>query len=401
MDLRITLASLALFTATAIAQEGQGAEQPNSGAVIEELQAEKARLLKEIDFARLRAASAGKSLAEKLGARGQSFASIDAGTNQPASPVAMQMQKARVMTEAERADLKDDVLMTIDGVPLYQGEYDTLMNYLGELPNSGPEEIRAQRVMFELIRIKTVQAAFPENDAEGQVSEVYAQLQQGKPLSELAASIGTVLGAKEDGSLEVTRNSFLGTAFERAAFALQKGETSRPIRTVFGFAVFQADDIQKGAESALDKVVGHAVLVKYAGDEKQVNLAQGKAARGQAVILVREESAMGLLPALYRPMPPVQDSPANNLDGLNGRLQAVRNAIEKLGAGDATAPDVQAQLKSLKQQEIDLMKAIEGVQKVTGDIEAGGLPAAPVKVPGKKDADQATIQPAKVLPLKK
>ena len=234
MDLRLITASLLFAATTVLAQEPPdvppatkpgkqvSAEQdpekqgPSSGTVISDLRREKERLLREIEYAKSRAKNANKMLAEKLGKRGQTFASIDAGTNQPARPQPVATQKARVFTEGERVNYGDDVMLVVDGIEIRQPEFDSMMEYMRSLSNTGEDSMRAQRILFELIRTYSVAAAFPENDAEARIAEVYARLEGGEKMVDIAKEYGTVLGAQQDGSVVVTRNSFLGTKLERS-----------------------------------------------------------------------------------------------------------------------------------------------------------------------------------------
>ena len=423
MTLRTVLAALILTSAVfgqqdvparqdpkpdvqAPAKQEPAKQEPNAGDIIAELQREKDRLNREIAYAKSRAANANRVLSEKLTRQALEIPAIDAGTNQPAPMVNSQMKKARVMTESELAIAPDNLMMTIDGIALQQQEYDGLMEYLRSLPNSGTDDVRAQRVLFELIRVKSVRAAFSGNAAEARVAEIKGQLENGTPIDELAGSVGTVLGAKDGGKVDVTRNSFLGTGFEQIAFALEEGERSRPFRTVFGFVIFQAEAITKGTEPSLDKVTGTAVQVKYVGDEQQLNLAQAKASRGQVEIIVRDESVMNLLPALYRP---AGAQPMSALDTLRTQLNSVNQAIARLAEAGSDNKEAMIQLEALEAQKAKLEQALlnqaaPGVD--TGDVIMPGrlIPSADLPQAGdlaEKPGKPPVIKPPVKAPVKK
>ena len=415
MDFRIILASLLFLAGTATAQQDpppdatpeqapkKQAQAPSSATIIEQLRKEKERLQREIDYAKARAENANKMLAQKLARVGQEIPSIDAGTNRPRPATSPGVKKARLMTDPERNGLRESVMMTVNGVELFQNEFDDLMFYLRSLDKAGDESMHAKRVLLELIRIKSVQAMYPENSAEGTVSDVYAKMNKGKSMPELVKSYGSVLGASEDGTVEVTRNSFLGPQFEQIAFGLDEGKVSRPFRNVFGFVVFRADQVTKGAEPGLDKVKGYAVQVKYDGDEQELNLAQAAAARGQADILVRDQKTLDMMPALYRPESKPQGAPANTDDPninvvatLKARLKAIETRIAKASSSEELTPEQKAELKSLIQQKAQLEEAIQSVKQTTGqEAEVPVVPARVVEKPKKPDGDVKKLNPKK------
>ena len=414
MDLRLISASLLLAATTALAQEvppgskppvqepaaQEPAPQKSSGDIITELQREKARLQREIEYAKSRAKNANKMLAEKLGKRGQSFGSIDAGTNMPARPQPMAMKKARLINESERVNYGDDVMLVVDGLEVRQPEFDGLLTYMQSLSNTGDDAMRSQRIMFELIRVYSVAAAFPENAAEAEITDIYGQLQSGTPMADVVKRHGAVLGAKEDGTVVVTRNSFLGTKFEAMAFGLKEGETSRPFRNVFGYVIIAAEKIEKGSTPELDKVTASAVQVRYSGDQTKLNEAQAAASRGQVEVLVRDEQVLAMLPAMYKPMPATPSKPVDPRSQLTRQLQAVQARIKQLESGQVESANPKTELDALKKQVEALTKAIADLP-TPGD-DAGGPGVIPAKVIEKgsdviKKGSVAPLSPKKKL----
>lgn len=395
MDLRPFLTSLLLAAPTALAQgtsdkpagEAPGVATPqekaspqekSAGQILEDLAKEKERLEKEIQFAKQRVANAPKMLAEKLGNRGQgsqgqgAIRSIDAGTNAPPVAAITRPKLARVMTKEEAAAAGGDTLLTVNGQPIKQGEFDVLMEYLKGLTNTGTDEQRAQRVLFELIRIQAVASAFPENSADGQASEAFGLLENGTAIGELTSRYGSVFGAN-DGKIELTRNSVHGLRLEQIGFATEEGKHTRPFRTAFGNCILQVLKAEKGQSPELDKRTVAVVQVKYMADEAQLNMAQASAARGQVDILCRDDGVLGMLPMMYRP----QEAPAVPTSPLNGLLQSlesVEKSIQALSA-DASSEDAKAQLESLKIQREKLKSAIADMQKsgAAGATDGGGL----------------------------
>ncbi|MFO1077499.1 MAG: hypothetical protein U1E73_07210 [Planctomycetota bacterium] len=357
-----------------------------SGQILEELNKEKERLEKEIRYAKERVAGASRMLVEKLGQRGQEgIRSIDAGTNAPPVSPISRPKTARVMTAEELGAAAKDVMLTVNGQPITQGEFDGLLDYLKGLSNTGTDDQRSQRVLFELIRTQAVASAFPENTAQAQIVEAFGNLENGTAIQDLCTKYGSVFGASDGGKVELTRNSVHGLRLEQIAFGLEEGKHSRPFRTPFGYCFVQVDKIEKGASPELDKRTIQAVQVKYMADEAQLNMAQANAARGQVDILVRDQKVLDMLPMMYRPAPPPA-APANPLQNLQQSLESVENAIKALSADNASE-DGKAELESLKAQRDKLKATIEEMKKAMLEEAGDGIKKIDTDAP--KSADGA------------
>lgn len=402
MDVRLVLFSL-LLAAAAPAQDGvkpTGAASAPAGQaatgqdpdkpgpkpvdVIGELQREKERLQKEIEFARERAKQAGPALAAKLGKRGQTFAAIDAGSNAPPPSVAAPtMRKARVMTAEELSQHGQDVVATVNGLPVRQGQIDALLNYLKSSPVAGDDTQRAQRVWFDVIRTQAMVASFPENEAGARIADALGELEQNKPFAEVVKHFGTVQGAQPDGSVEITRNSFLGTQFEQLAFTLQPGSRSRPFYTAQGAAILHVDAVEKGASPELDKVKAKVIQVAWQTDPATLQRALTAATTGQVEVLVRDANVLKQLPPLYQPLAP-QPAQDHGLATMIDTLSQLDALIAKLKATDSE--DAKAQLEKALQQRVQLQKAIEEM-RAQEESDAD-----------KEVAPDGTVKPAKVVP---
>ncbi|MCR9248610.1 MAG: peptidylprolyl isomerase [bacterium] len=422
MDLRLPPAALLsaalLFASTALAQsetpaakppavaeesqasQGQDPEKqdPSSGDVITQLREKKAQLQREIEYARERAKNANKMLANKLARQPQSIKSIDAGTKTPPRPKAAPVQKARTFTPGELQSHGADTMMLVDGIAVKQAEFEGLMNYMRSLANTGTDAMRSQRILFELIRTYAVAAAFPDSNAKQRATSVADQMKNGADVFELVESNSAVLGAQPDGTITVTRNSFLGTSLEKAAFELKEGETSAPFRNVFGFCVLQATKIEKGAKPELDRIIAKGVQVRYVDDQNRLNMAQGNASRGQVEVVARDDKVLEMLPAMYRPNPVAPVKPADPRTTLTNQLQIIKKRMAEIAKRND--PNSKAELETLQNQAIEIQKAIGKLPK-EGMIDMESVPGkvAPGKVaPGK--AAPIKVEPGKVIPAK-
>jgi hypothetical protein len=350
MDSRLVLAPLLLLGLRANAQQDPDKPAETPAKTITELTTEKERLEAEIAFARDRAKTMRGDLAGKLTSRSQTFRAIAAGTTAPAAAAVSQRRFARLFEAAEKSDLAPDTLLTVNGRPIREGDVEGLLAYLRSLPNSGDDAMRTQRVLFELIRTEAVAAAFAENEAEARIGEVLGELEKGKPIADVAKSFGTVSGANDAGTVEVTRNSFLGIRIEQAAFSTEPGQRSRPIRTPQGFCVVGVDKIEKGSTPDLDKVTATVVQVGYVAEPAALQKAMAAPATGQVDIAVRDEKVLEMLPAMFRPAPtkPSEDQAATQIKALEEAIGRIDGEIEKLKS--ATDDASKTRLQQLETQ---------------------------------------------------
>ncbi len=358
---------------------------------ISDLTREKERLEREIAYAQQRVAGAKRMLAEKLGNRTQSLRAVKFQVATPPAPVARPpMKKARVMTDEERSSNTLDVMLTVDGQPVRQGQFDELVGYLRTVP--GPEGADAaqrnaldgQRAMFELVRTASVQARFHENPAEAQMADVLGQIQQGAKASDLVAKVGTVPGAQPDGTLEVTPNSFLGVKFEQTAFSLKPGQHSRPFLMPQGYVILECKE-RIATDGGGERVKVCALLIAWQGSPEELQSAQVAAATGQVDIVVRDAAVLELLPAIYRPAPAPNevDAGANQLAMLQQALAQLDAEIKKVQGIEGN--DAKQRLSQLQQQRDQMQAAIEEMRKKTdAEPNDGDVKAEPVKPPVKK-----------------
>lgn len=74
---------------------------------------------------------------------------------------------------------------------------------------------------------------------EYEAEDILRKLKEGTPFEELAKKFSKCPSARQGGDLGHFRRGQMVEAFEEAAFALKSGETSRPVRTRFGYHLIQ------------------------------------------------------------------------------------------------------------------------------------------------------------------
>ncbi len=369
MDLRLVTASLLLLGTAAMAQlptppapviptttPAQDPDKPKQtpADAVKELTSERDRLAREIAYAQERAKNGKAFLASKFSAKPQAFKSIDAGVTAPPMPV-MQMpaqpRTARLATKDEIASHTDDTMLIVNGRALPQGVFDQVMAYLAATPASGDESARAQRALFDLVRIEAVASSFEENEAAERVGGIQAELEAGKSIAELAKSVGTVPGANADGRIEVTRNSAFGPRFEQIAFSTEAGKRTRPFRNAMGIVILQVESMEKGASPELDKVIATALQVPYTPEAEALQKSHLAVNTGQVDIFARDQKALDLLPEMFRrPAPMMQPAPTQgvNVEVIQKQMKQLMEDMKALqGSVD---PDAVKKLQIMQQQ---------------------------------------------------
>lgn len=340
MELRLLTASLLFLGSTLVAQTQDPDKPQNSPqAQLEELAREKERLQKEVGYAKERAANQKKLLAEKMMRGKPQYKAIDAGANLPPAPsvkagTPVMPRMARVAGADELANFAEGTVMVVNGRPVPTRELDALTAFLAKTPSGGDDTMRAQRAAFDLIRIEATASTFDEAQAEceDQIGQIAQALDQGKPIAEFVKANGSVRGADAEGKVSVTPYSPFGPRFEQVAFSTEIGKRSRPFRTPEGIALLVVDGELKGERPELDRRNCTVVQVAYSKDAEAMTKAQTLINQGQIDILVRDEQAMAMVPAMFKPQvaPVVAPSPVVDVEATKKQMAELSDQMAPL-----------------------------------------------------------------------
>jgi hypothetical protein len=384
MYVRTAVVAPLMLAAVLNAQETPEIQGPTPAQQLEQLKLEKQRLQKEIGYAKERVDNASSLLSKKLQRSAPEFKSIDAG--KPKGMLSVQPRKrverkvARIGTAEEMKIGGGEALVVVNRRGISQAAYDDVSNYLKSYNPQANEDLTAQRVLYDLIRIEGVAGEFVENPGKVQLAEAYDKLRKGEMSFEDAAQkYGTVQGAGKDGQMNVTRNSVQGPFFEFLAFSTEVGKVSRPFLSPRGYVVLKPEQLIKGQQPSLDKVACKVVLFKFAEDDKVMLDAQYKVTSGQADVLVRDESILKKLPALYRPQE-ARPSPLKMMADQVRNLQGALDQLEAKGEGDTQqAQAIRGQIQALQKRidEIAAEKADETDDKQDADQKPDVIKGAP------------------------
>jgi peptidyl-prolyl cis-trans isomerase D len=118
-----------------------------------------------------------------------------------------------------------------------------------------PQEVRARHILIKFAQSKDGKiseevAAKTKEKAES----ILKKITEGEDFAELAKKYSEdKASAQEGGDLGFFRKGTMVKQFEEAAFALKKGETSKPVMTSFGYHIIRADDVHEEKTESLEE----------------------------------------------------------------------------------------------------------------------------------------------------
>ncbi len=134
-----------------------------------------------------------------------------------------------------------------------------------------PAMVKARHIL-----VKVDPRAKPEDvsAARARAQEIGKELDEGADFAKLARQYSDDTKTKnKGGDLGLFPRERMTPPFSRAAFALKKGEISRPVRTHFGFHIIKVEDKRAQEQMDLDRVKAR-IRSKLAGMRKNAGMAK-------------------------------------------------------------------------------------------------------------------------------
>ena len=127
-----------------------------------------------------------------------------------------------------------------------------------------PEQVRARHILIQLPPDASEEAVAA---AEAEAAELAGRLQAGEDFAELAAEHSDDPGSKAaGGDLGFFRRGQMVGPFEEAAFALEPGTLSEPVRTDFGIHLIRVEERREPELRTFDDVKGELARELLAGE---------------------------------------------------------------------------------------------------------------------------------------
>jgi peptidyl-prolyl cis-trans isomerase D len=150
------------------------------------------------------------------------------------------------------------------------------------------EEPKRLRVAHVLVRVPPVGGSDAENAAKAKVEDVIKRAKGGEDFAKLAREVSEdKASAVQGGDLGFVGPGELVAPFEQAAFALDQGEISAPVRTPFGYHAIRVIEVKEGGKAALNEVASKIKETLRA--QKSERAAQTRADEVRATLLSAKE----------------------------------------------------------------------------------------------------------------
>jgi peptidyl-prolyl cis-trans isomerase D len=199
-----------------------------------------------------------------------------------------------------------------------------------------PKRVEARHLLIK------VAAGEKDTKAKAAIESARAQLDSGADFAELVKKLSQAGDAANGGELGMMRQNdhLFDPALEQAAFALDVGKVSAPVKTAQGWELLKVEKTLPPEDKALDQVQGdlakelvmrqkESELAKKAADEAQGKLAAGDNLEDLFPAIERPVSKAGE-PAKFSPPP---DHPATETTGAFAR--SATGYVPKLGQSAA------------------------------------------------------------------
>ncbi|MFQ5645306.1 MAG: SurA N-terminal domain-containing protein [bacterium] len=125
------------------------------------------------------------------------------------------------------------------------------------------EQVKASHILFKTADKEKVKA---------KAEEVLKKIRQGKDFAEMAKKYSEDTTAKDGGDLGYFQRGVMVSEFDRAAFAMKKGEVSDLIKTSFGYHIIKVTDLVEAHIKSLEK--SRKDIVSRLREERRLNKAE-------------------------------------------------------------------------------------------------------------------------------
>lgn len=196
-----------------------------------------------------------------------------------------------------------------------------------------PRQVHAAHI---LVRVPPVGGSEAENKAKAKVEDVLKRARAGEDFAKLAKETSEdTANAQQGGDLGFVKPGDLVPQFEKAAFALKKGElVPEAVRTPFGYHAIKALDVKDGGTTPFKDVVD-AIKAKLATKRAEEE-ASNKAAADQAKLLVAKDFAAEVR-ALGLPLRDATVGRGELIVGI-GRDPKIEEAVFSVSVGGTSSP---------------------------------------------------------------
>jgi peptidyl-prolyl cis-trans isomerase D len=230
---------------------------------------------------------------------------------------------ASLRAKQEVSDAEVEALLASD-LPRVQRHYDERRSEFDQ-----PEQIRARHVLVRIPSGPDPDPAKAEAEARARIEQAAARIRGGEPFEKVAADVSEDPGSKATGGdLGFFPRGRMVPAFEEAAFGLEVGKVSEPVRSSYGFHLIRVEEKRPAKLVAFEEVrsalARELLLEEKAGQAADALVAKVVEAIRGGKSLVDAARERGL--AIERPEP-LRRRPDGAIPGLGSSKEAVTAAF--------------------------------------------------------------------------
>ncbi len=202
--------------------------------------------------------------------------------------------------------------------------------------------------------------------AEKKILKILAKAKSGEDFAKLAEKYSEGPSGPKGGELGWFGRGAMVKPFEDAAFALKKGELSKPVRTRFGWHIIKVDDVREAGQKEFDQVqneIRSAIAEEKASDSisDKLDHAIDLIASGMKLDKVAEEIGVAFKES--------EQATVQNLTRAFGMTEEAANTITALPKGSSTDMPIAVDDGYLIAEKVeDIPASVSPLSKVKEDI---------------------------------
>ncbi len=184
-------------------------------------------------------------------------------------PAMPKPKHARVLGDGEKKALGEDVIFTVDSLPVTQKDFDSLYSYLRSYPRPQTAAAIKTETLLTLVKARAAEAAGKDNTAKAlaAIQKIHSQLEAGASFGTLAKQHShDEATAAKGGNLGYITRQHTDKLCAQALFTMNLGGMSKIVRGADGFHILRVRGAKRGDTADKDRVRASHILVLYTTD---------------------------------------------------------------------------------------------------------------------------------------
>jgi len=218
-------------------------------------------------------------------------------------PALPKPKHARLLGDAERKELAEDVIFTVDSLPVTQKDFDSLYGYLRSYPRQQTAAAIKAETILTLVKARAAEAAGKDNTAKAlaAIKKIHSQIEAGSSFGDLAKqhSQDNATAAK-GGDLGYITRQHSDMLCAQTLFTMNLGQVSAIVRGTDGFYLLRVRGAKRGDTADKDRVRASHILVLYTPDAAGMKKAMERVANADVDLAFREKELREFAPKQFK-----------------------------------------------------------------------------------------------------